>query len=759
MHGFRLRTLAASIALTLTGTAGAWAQASTSDTDAPPAKASKSGDATTKDGSGLEEVVVVARRREERIQDVPLAIAAFRPETLERQSIQTANDLERIVPGLNISNVSGGGGNVGFAWLRGVPGVVGYFAEVPTNLNGGAMYFDVDNVSVLKGPQGTLFGLSTNGGAILYTPTKPDGQFGGYVQGTVGDYGRMGLEAVVNAPIQDDRWRLRVGVKTYHVDGYQKDLSRNTKLGDDNEQMQRISLVFRPNQSFENDLIVNHYQSHSQGPTNVLVEVSPTAIANFIYGAPTMANLLRQQQQLGYYTVPGSAVPGGAIFRLDQTNVVNTTTWEINDRLTLKNILGYQKTQSYARQSFVNIPVSIYDIYNTSRPAQSSQTSEELQLQGRAMSDRLTYTVGTFHSWAYNVPAPGEYLGLQYRSILGNPSGTDTDKTALTHAIYGQGTYDLSSYLQGLSITAGLRKTWDTRSVGVTMLDVNQNILGKSFDSASWSALNYTWSLSWKANPDTLWYFTNSRGYSSGGFNNGPGTPAQYRVYNPETLTNFEFGVKSDWQLGGMRGRTNVSVFHAIYRDVQAPLLVPANGGGPGAFALVNANAAKGHIDGLDAEATLLPFSGFEISGNIAWLNAQYDSYLLPNGVDASTRRFVYVPRVKYGIRMSYRLPVNPAYGRFELASDYSRQTEVVQNANKNIPIPEDFVPGLSNLNLSLNWKGIAGRPDLDGTLFVNNAWNNKLGSGGIPLYDSIGTLSYSVAAPRMWGMRVRYSF
>src|SRR5262249_44719787 len=159
-----------------------------------------------------------------------------------------------------------------FSWLRGATGVIGYFDQVPTNSLGGAatsnaglnnpsLFFDVGTVQVLKGPQGTLFGLSNDTGAILYEPKHPTNGFEGYVQGTVGNYGRRSLEAVVNLPVIDDKLLVRVGALTNDQDGYIHVINQNTDIADQHYWIARGTVLFRPTDSIQNELMVNYYSS------------------------------------------------------------------------------------------------------------------------------------------------------------------------------------------------------------------------------------------------------------------------------------------------------------------------------------------------------------------------------------------------------------------------------------------------------------------------------------------------------------------
>lgn len=700
---------------------------------------------------GLEEILVTARRREENLQTVPMAVTAFSEGTLRQNDFRTVTDLERSVPGLNICCNRG---QVGFAWLRGIPGVVGYFADVPVALNGSALFFDVENIQVLKGPQGTLFGVSTNGGAILYSPTRPTDRFEGYVQGSVGNYSRSVIEGVVNVPLADGKLLVRVGGQRARVDGYLHDLTQNRNLGDENYDLGRAAITFRPAEAVENSLFVNAYKFRSHGNTLVLSEINANAFAALIFGAPALNDLLARQQALGRYAITGSAIPGGTSEWTRQLNLVDTASWQITDDLTLRNIFGYQRVKSFSRTDLDSTPLPIFDlgVSPTGPSGPATQTSDELQLQGKALSGRLTYVAGTFHQWTSNRPTPS------FNNVLGGLSGALNQNQSRTRAVYGQGTYDLSAIADGLSATAGIRYSWDRRSVDTSALSATGAPLTRFVGSGSWKSPSYTLNLSYQATKDTMIFVTNSRGYSSGGFNTGNFVPEEFRTYKPENLNNFEVGVKSDWTLGRVQGRLNVSGFYGLYNDIQAYLVRPATAAAPPpGTVLVIQSAAKGHIKGIDGELTVLPAHHLELSGNFTVLRMEYDRYLSA-GQDLSNREFPFAPKLKFGLRATWHLPLDAALGNLSLSGNYTRQSKVNGNANKDVPIRQDYLPAFDNVNLSLNWREVLGHDGLDATLFVTNLTEQATASGRAATYDNIGILGYAVA-PRTWGVTLRYGF
>lgn len=704
--------------------------------------------ALAQSGSGLEEIVVTARRVEENIQSVPIAITALTPKVLEQKDIRTAYDLEKSVPGLSLCCFRN---NSGFGWIRGVPGVVGYFAEIPTSLSGNATYFDLANVQVLKGPQGTLFGLSTNGGAIVLTPAKPSEKVEGHAQVALGDYGRFQGEAVVNVPIVADKVLLRLGASVTKIDGYIYDPTQKADLANENYKVFRGGLTIRPTETIENYLLVNYYQSDdNNNPLGVASLINPTGATRAIFGAATVDALFAQQLREGKYRIPGIS-SNGTFSHVKQWNIADHLSWELSDNLTVRNILGYQASKIFQRNDLDALPLPIIDtgVGNSVAPGFAPEWTEELQLQGKAFDNKLTVTAGSFNRWTQNSAAPN------YNAIFGGLNGTVTKNKGKTNALYAQGTYDLGAVVEGLSFTAGFRYSWEKRQSNTTNLTGAGIAVAYSADSAKWKSPSYTLSLAYQATDDVLLYVTNSKGFSSGGFN---GTaPQPLRVFNPETLSNVEVGIKADWMLGTVPLRTNVSGYYGFYSDIQVPITsIVQTPTGP-QLSVVTQNAATGHIEGIDAEATIIPVSGLEIGGNLALLRARYDKYI-SNGVDLSSTKFVFTPNYKYGINIRYTLPLDPKLGEISVSGDYVKQGEVVATARAQ-PQIWDMTPPNDNLNVNINWDNILGRDGLSGAIFIYNVTGNQSSPGQLGTYDTLGILGLGVAPPRMWGGRLRYRF
>ena len=307
------------------------------------------GKSAESEAASLTEIIVTARRFEERLQDVPISITVFNQEQLTSRNIVNSQDLALYTPSLSANN-NFGSQNASFA-IRGFvqdigtqPSVGVYFADVvaPRGASpnipigdgaGPGTFFDLQNVQVLKGPQGTLFGRNTTGGAILVVPQKPTSSLEGYIEGSVGNYDMKRIQAVVNLPLSDN-FRLRLGVDHQQRNGYENNDSGvgPPKLNDVDYTAVRVSLVADITPNIENYTILSYLLSDTNGEVQKVVGCNPsTNPANF-FGQ--LACLQLQQEQAkgaGFYTVQSDLTNPDT--RLQQVQAINTTTWRASDAL------------------------------------------------------------------------------------------------------------------------------------------------------------------------------------------------------------------------------------------------------------------------------------------------------------------------------------------------------------------------------------------------------------------------------------------
>jgi iron complex outermembrane recepter protein len=709
--------------------------------------------------AGLEEIIVTARRREENVQNVPIVVNVVSQQVMTQQDMRTFTDLETMTPG--VDTCCGRGNVSSFTFIRGVNSAVGYFAEVPTLLNGSALYFDVGNVEVLKGPQGTLFGIATNGGAILVEPARPTQKLEGYSAVTLGNYDRETYEGVINLPVSDT-FSLRIGLQRETRDGYIHDLESDENLGNEDYWIGRISALWNITDRLQNYTVFNYYESDDQpapttpyGPT---AGIAPGGLFQQALGGPALNAWIADSLKLGPYTIVGLDVTPRDV--VHQTNITDILTYELNDNLKIKNIVGFYSLKENSVSDIDGTPFAGYEtgIAPTTFSGPTLQYSEEFQLQGDAFDKRLTYVLGTFND-QNNIQDPG----IIYQDVLGAVSATRSVTSGHTHSLFAEGTYGLDALLEGLAVTAGYRQTWDERAASQELFSA-QGVPLSNFDaSAKWAKGSYRLGLTYKPNAQTMFYFTNSKGYSAGGFNLTAPDAADQR-YNPEILNNFEVGVKSEWEIGGMKGRTNLSAYYGLYDDIQAAVTTRCETAtGPVLCQLIR-NAATGKIEGAESEFTLIPTDWLMVGGNVGFSEGYYTKYegLDPTGtyeVNLSGTAFLYLPKWKYSLDSTIKFPTPDAVGHLSVTPAWSWTDKI--NAIYTLGPPEYYntSPVMKNLNLTLNLAQMAGIPQLSSALTVTNVTQNEVMHGQWGVYETLGQYGRAVAVPRMWAITLRYDF
>ncbi|HMP57195.1 MAG TPA: TonB-dependent receptor, partial [Novosphingobium sp.] len=466
--------------------------------------------------SSANDIVVTARRVEERLQDVPISITVLSSEALANNNVTSAKDITLYTPGL-VAQSRYGNDNVaftirGFSQEQRTTATVGtYFADVVMPRGSGAsqggdgagpgQLFDLENIQVLKGPQGTLQGRNSTGGAVLLVPKRPTDRFEGYVEGSIGDFDMRRVQAVVNIPAMDSL-RLRFGLDRMQRDGYLKNVGNlgtgkyGSAMGGTDYWAARMTAVADLSDSVEHTLIVSYLNSETTPSIPKVIKAYQSGPA----GTPCLATstslacrqFLREAGR-GRWAV-STSLPDTA--SLNETwQVINTTRWQVSDNLVIKNIFSYAELRisnnmdlfgSYwildgatpgtevARQ--VQSFAYTHDEPTFGRTNSQSTMVEELQFQGNSSDGRLTWQGGFY----YEASDPLGRSGVQTAvltpctnintfdcrpldPVLGTSAGQGSLSIAATEfrskAIYGQASYDLTEQFK---VTGGLRYTWDS---------------------------------------------------------------------------------------------------------------------------------------------------------------------------------------------------------------------------------------------------------------------------------------------------------
>ena len=821
--------LLAGIALPLIAPAQAQAQAAPQD--------------ATSQSYGINDIVVTAQRREERAQDVPIVISAFSAEKLQQLNITKPQDLYGNVPSLvsgpngqasrDVQSFSIRGQSTGFLAL---PSVATYLNEVPLvasislSLQGGpGLFVDLQNVQVLSGPQGTLFGRNTTGGAVLLTAHKPStDQVEGYIQGSYGNYDLVNLEGAVNVPVIKDKLAIRVAGAYYDRTGFTQDLVWNKDRDNQHWYTGRVSVLFTPTDTISNNLMVYGSKSRSNGagyinrgfrPGSLVLGNCATALCNAIAQRQTEIS-----QQIGPRKTRNDV---DSYANIDAWGAINTTEFLLGDTLKLRNIVSYQKLKSdygndndgtplqgYQTSQSADFPtfpiagltdefgVAPNGYFNEVKLSGArdylEQITEELQIQGNSLDNHLTYTVGGFY---INTEPVGVWQAAAVQfcppDITGSASCRGSRSlsgvTNRSKALYAQGTLDFGAFspaLESLRLTAGYRYTWDTvkgfsagfapRADGSVLCSVTNQVVTDPalcrYDATlKTKAPTWTIGLDYKPIDDLLIYGKVTRGYKAGGFNS-VAVNAQYRTFNPEKLTTYEVGFKSDWNLGDVPGRLNLTAFYSNYNNIQRPggdFNLTTFAGGAAIL------SAKARIQGIEGEASIRPFPGLELGSTFSYTDPKYKEFkftslgssytCLPGGgfalapfgaqVDASCVPFQFVTKWMYNIHATATIPVGANMGELSYYVGYSHFSKQPTSpaGDPSFELGSVLEPyGL--LNMSLDWRNVADS-GIDASLFATNMTNKVYRIANSNGYTGLGVYASLYGEPRMYGLKVRYAF
>jgi len=745
----------------------------------------------------LEEITVTARRIEENIQKVPMAVLAFNEEKLQTQNIINFKDFQKITPAFSTVIDDGS-----FSFMRGLAGIVTFFADAPIISRATGQYFDVGNVQVLKGPQGTLFAASSAAGAFVINPKRPGNVLEGFVSTTVGDYGRRTVEGAVSIPIVEDKLLFRIAAQSWYRKGYVTDVDTGEDYYDENYYVVRPSFIIKPTENIESYTMLHYFYERNNGRITYVTDINPFGVYQARVGAARSDVILSQNKANPYELHGLNQAQGYSGDRRRQFFIVNNTRWDITDDIALINIFSWRKEGG---RNYVDAVNDGYTGVRANDPrAIATRTgpltmqevwSNETKFQGNLFEDRIKYTVGTFHTAN---PTKGEISwGNTLNILTANVTKGDTRNPARVRAVFGQADFDASDYLlDGLIFTAGYRYTWNTvRSfrtdyrvlpgVPTSQLQSSRDLYGV----AHFSDDNWLFSARWEMDNDTMFYVTGVKGVTTGQV--APANPAPFKTTNPEKLVQIEGGVKSTFFLGDIQFRTNASVYYGWYSDIQSittRFVQVAPPPAPPATLVISENSAEGLVRGFDAELTIVPTEWLEFNWNGAFNKNKYTFWPIYNaaGVQIENRKrpFIGVPRFKWNLTGTIHVPMDEANGQVSISATFSHtsrnwyfagseerfdtvnHTSTHTAANGYGPLsadgalaPRDYVNPFHNLDMDVSWKNAAGVDGLSATLSIVNVLKNKHGWGQGYTWFSGGTISEEPTPPRMFTVSLKYSF
>jgi iron complex outermembrane receptor protein len=778
--------------------------------DAPAAAAAPDSSSTM-----LPEVVVTARKRAENLQTVPIAITAFSGAQLQQQGIRSATDLQMQVPSLSTesSNIESEQPMWGIRGQRSdsyfalqAPAVTTYFADVAQAHPAGFQksLYDIASVDVLKGPQGTLFGKNSTGGAVVVEPNHPTETFEGDINATWANFGTTIINGDVNLPI-NDKLIVRIAAQDQQDNGLERNLAPGGPAWNRTDaDAIRISVLAKPFSNVQSLTIFDDYRDHGTPGGVRLFYVNPFSnatnpagsfLARFAPATATAAEALFAQEQAqtgtdrwstasayGTHTA-NDKFQGGPLDDVQNEGITNDTTVELGDDLKIRNIVAARRASTLEDIDYGGGDYFIV----TGRSLQGiHQFSEEFQLLGDSFDKKLQWVAGLYYikeSATEDNVAPNF---LSINEIQGG--GVNT-----SYAAFAQGTYQVTDRLR---FTAGLRYNRDVASAfaesrslqpttalqfgkttpkacsegtfttagGFVAFPLSQCLLqnSASFTKPTWTlSLEYQVPDTWIPAENALLYLTSRRGYRAGGFNIHATYAQTFGPYQPEIDTDFEAGFKGDWNVaGGGHLRTNLAVYYDHFDDLQRTVNVevPNN---PIPLSTIR-NAATSRVFGTELEWTYFPLPSFEFYGFADYTNAKYIKYasLTATGapLDLSNNPFVDTPQSKFSLNARYLHSFADNLGDFSATANYTWQADIklAEQPIANGTIPTQAAYGLWNFRADV--KNVGGKP-LDVGIWVKNAFDKYYNVGFADISESLGIAVVLPGEPRMFGIDVHYHF
>jgi iron complex outermembrane recepter protein len=802
-------------------------------------------------GVTIGDIIVRARKVSERAQDVPVSITTVTADVLAQQNILLGAALDKITPSLKMNALTDGPSSPTIA-LRGqvtsdsllsVDQPIGLYRDgvYIARLTGSAgRLLDVERVEVLKGPQGTLYGRNTTGGAIVFYSVQPEvgGPAKGFVTGRYGTKNNREIEAAINVPL-GDKAAARFSAGHSDSDGFGVHIRPNgstTDIDKERTSLFRAILQANPSDNLRINIAGDFADIKSRGMAGRLTNIetvdvtnpgtpdfsvlpgglsggafgvlSSTALETLLAAGvdpfdalgqidPTSSSFninLLQQARTDLLTASSrlqNRQTGGTAQSLDGRDfafadvrawgAAATLEYDVGD-VTLKSISAFRKTKS---DTFNDLDGTAFSILQTETLLDQKQFSQEIQATGRSFSDKLTWLLGAFYFRESGSDiALTQNLGAiaVFDPRVASPYNAIGSSVNTSISGFGQATY---KFTDSLSFTGGVRYTADrkqmdlinTRSFnfGAATSDLDNCLLpGQGALTAGllpqsrlirdamgvatggqcvaefnnkFSDWSYTAGLDFKPTENILLYAKTSRGFRSGGQNfRGRGFGAAYQPYRPETLTDFEIGIKSDWF--GKRLRLNVSAYQSNYNDLQRFITFFSQE--LQATASSVANAGKARIKGLEAEATAIVTDDLKIGGTFGYVDPKYTVFTDQLGIDRRNERFLNILNYSYSLYANWNAPIGNV-GRLNTNVDWSWQSSTPYDV-----LPNSVEPGygLLGARVALKLDAVPLTIAVSGANLLNKDYFSQP-----PLENSLGYVFRYSGRPRTVNVELSYQF
>ena len=670
------------------------------------------------DHNVLQEIIITAaRKRNEDVQSVPIAITGLSAADLEQRGVSSLTDLSGLAPTLelhrSVATVSQAS-----IFLRGFgsdsndPSIDPPIAVTvdgiyqPTFSGNLVDLFDIESVEVERGPQGTLLGKNAPTGALVITSRRPTGEYDGEFQVDYERFGLVRVKARADFPIVSGI--LAGNISASYADGgnFVRDLyTGETEFGGENAKTVRVSLLYTPSSDFK--WYVSARAELRRDPQSGIRDIAYYGASGplqrgaiecviFAFCSPTPRNT-------------NSADLTGAT-RSDTVYVSSQMDYSLTP-VTLTSLTGYIHDHhiNVSDSDGVYLPI----IESPNNPAHYSQVSEELRVAsnrhgGLDLDGRLDWILGGYFS-------DFRYEDTESINILGAMLGNDQQGTSRSEAIFGHAIFNLTDRW---SVSAGSRETWDRKTHNY----VSTGEAIRYFDTpATWNNFSADVGTQYRLSSHQLIYFRFGQGYRGGGFQGLPSPGGTGGTYNPETVNTFEMGMKADFL--EQRLRVNAATYDSSYRDLQQNVIKSL----PIApfYEQVIANAASAKTRGVELELTAIPMDRLTFNATVGYIDAKYEHFVAPIIAGPSTDNngfpFPYTSKWTSSLGESFRLSLPNNIGKVTLNASWDYRSDY---SAANLPYPAAHVGGFGLLDAAMKFTDDSGRYSL--TLYGQNITNHQ---------------------------------
>ncbi|MCC7096669.1 MAG: TonB-dependent receptor [Thermomonas sp.] len=719
----------------------------------------------------LETVTVTARRVAEPIQEVPVAVSAFGETQLRDMQAAGVDGIQGSVPNLNIVQGRGSANSIN-VFIRGIgqpdalqtfdPGVGMYVDDVYYSRINGAMFslFDIDQIEVLRGPQGTLYGKNSTGGAIKLSTKSPFDYEGGSVEATFGNYGRAEGRFYVGGRLSDTVAGSIAGAWISN-NGFVRDAITGRHFNGDDTRALRAKFAFRPSDAF--DATISFDYTHQDAALTLGRPTAPLVAVDMWPGYGPYVLLLTPTGRFNFRARTSFGPDKGQ--DMTHKGVSLVMNWNINDAWLLKSITAWRKLDT---ASYIDIDASQYELGDVFVGLHQRQWSQELQLQYH--SDSIKAILGAYYL-NERLPSHQEAYAddlLRYKGVPFTFLRTiDDDLRTTSTALFANIDWDIT---EAWSLAAGVRWSRDRKSyfrttsaffgppLGAFSADPQAVIPGIRH---SWSAVTPSVSLKYRFSDNVMGYVSANRGFKSGGFNGRANSQAESNnpIFDPEFVWTYEVGLKV--QSADHRSMVNLTAFHSNYRDFQARVSEVVQSGGVPTFAFPVLNAARMTIDGFEIEGSTLLGKSTMLSGQLSWMNARYRQFVDLRVTDPT--------RPDYNPHIHDHVPFSPEFtGKIALQHGFEMGNGSILSIGGDVSYRSE------------TWLSVDNRPNLRQSAYAlvglfgvwdspQGAWQVRAGVRNLTNktymtegqeFSSVGNIQTAYFGwPRNWYLSVRYNF